>query len=63
MIYLQITISEVPMLLDTSLRAGKSKMNVMRTIRGYIALGRHTGRWRARAGAVPAPAALRVLAD
>jgi dolichol-phosphate mannosyltransferase len=38
MINLRLRISEVPMVLDTSLRTGKSKMKVWRTIRGYIAL-------------------------
>lgn len=32
------SITEVPMRLDTSLRKGKSKMKVMRTIRGYFAV-------------------------
>jgi len=32
------TITEVPMRLDTSLRKGKSKMKVMRTIRGYFSV-------------------------
>jgi dolichol-phosphate mannosyltransferase len=46
MIYLKTTISEVPMVLDTSLRVGASKMKVMRTVRGYLALGRRTTAWR-----------------
>jgi dolichol-phosphate mannosyltransferase len=46
MIYLGTTISEVAMLLDTSLRVGKSKMKVLRTIRGYVELGQQTNRWR-----------------
>lgn len=33
-----ITISEVPMVLDTSLRIGKSKMKILRTIFGYFSL-------------------------
>lgn len=32
------SITEVPMKLDTSLRKGKSKMKVFRTIRGYLAV-------------------------
>lgn len=51
MIYLETTISEVPMLLDTKLRAGKSKMKVTRTIRGYVSLWPRTGGWRERAAA------------
>ncbi|MGE3261152.1 MAG: glycosyltransferase family 2 protein [Bacteriovoracia bacterium] len=38
MILAGATITEVPMRLDTSLRKGKSKMKVMRTIRGYFAV-------------------------
>ena len=49
MVYLRTTISEVPMTLDTSLRAGKSKMNVLRTVWGYLRLWRDTRRWRAAA--------------
>jgi dolichol-phosphate mannosyltransferase len=52
MVYLRTTISEVPMTLDTSLRAGKSKMNVLRTIWGYLSLWHDGRRWRA--AAVPA---------
>ena len=36
MIYLKKSISEVPLILDTSLRVGKSKMKIMRTVRGYF---------------------------
>lgn len=46
LIYLEATISEVPMRLDTSLRVGKSRMNVTRTIQGYLALWSHTKRWK-----------------
>ena len=52
MVYLRTSISEVPMTLDTSLRAGKSKMNVLGTIWGYLWLWRDGRRWRA--AAVPA---------
>ena len=38
MTMLRITISEVAMLLDSSRRKGKSKMKLMRTIAGYLAL-------------------------
>jgi dolichol-phosphate mannosyltransferase len=62
MIYLSVSISEVPMVLDTSLRIGTSKMKVFRTIRGYFALGRRTGAWRtlAETTSVPAIAVQRV---
>jgi dolichol-phosphate mannosyltransferase len=46
MVYLGITISEVPMVLDTKLRVGKSKMKVMRTIRGYFWLWRLRANWK-----------------
>ena len=36
MIFLKITISEVPMLLDASHRKGKSKMKILQTTYGYI---------------------------
>lgn len=52
MVYLRTSISEVPMTLDTSLRAGKSKMKVMKTIWGYLWLWQDGRRWRA--AAVPA---------
>ena len=45
MILLKMTISEVAMVLDTSRRAGKSKMKVMRTIRSYLTLFLDRGRW------------------
>jgi dolichol-phosphate mannosyltransferase len=51
MIYLRTTISEVPMLLDTSLRVGKPKMRIVRTIRGYLSLWRRKDDWRAHAHA------------
>lgn len=47
MVHLNTTISEVPMVLDTSLRRGKSKMKIARTIRGYITCWLKMGRWRA----------------
>jgi dolichol-phosphate mannosyltransferase len=52
MVYTRTTISEVPMTLDTSLRAGKSKMKVLKTIWGYLRLWHDGRRWRA--GALPA---------
>jgi dolichol-phosphate mannosyltransferase len=49
MVYTRTTISEVPMTLDTSLRAGRSKMKVLATIAGYLRLWQDTARWRAAA--------------
>ncbi len=49
MVFMRTTISEVPMRLDTSLRAGKSKMKVVQTILGYLALWFNKRRWRAAA--------------
>ena len=49
MVYLRTSISEVPMTLDTSLRAGKSKLKVLPTIWGYLRLWRDGRRWRAAA--------------
>lgn len=45
MTMLGITISEVAMRLDSSLRKGKSKMKILRTIFGYIALWQRKNRW------------------
>lgn len=42
---LKLTISEVASFVDTSQRAGKSKMRVFRTIRGYFALLLASRRW------------------
>ena len=44
MTMLRLAISEVAMRLDSSLRKGKSKMKIMRTIVGYLAL------WRCKKG-------------
>jgi dolichol-phosphate mannosyltransferase len=49
MVYLGMTISEVPMVLDTSLRVGESKLNTRRTIIGYLSLYRRKRDWRERA--------------
>lgn len=46
MVYLNITMSEVPMILDTSRRIGRSKMKITRTIRGYIALLGRRDAWK-----------------
>lgn len=45
MMNLEITISEVPMVLDTSRRIGRSKMRVAKTGRGYLALFSRRHRW------------------
>jgi dolichol-phosphate mannosyltransferase len=57
MIYLRMSISEVPMLLDSGRRVGKSKMRISRTGLGYLALFRHKRRWRTVAGRSPIGAA------
>lgn len=49
MIFLQTTISEVPMVLDTQARVGKSKMKILRTIIGYMMLWRRKKGWYATA--------------
>lgn len=46
MVNLKMKISEVPMMLDTQRRAGKSKMKIPRTIRGYLGLWWQRRRWR-----------------
>jgi len=50
-IYLDMSVSEVAMKLDTSRRAGKSKMKVARTALGYVTLWRDKGLWRRAAEA------------
>ena len=45
-IYLRMTVSEVAMKLDTSRRAGKSKMKVARTAFGYVTLWWEKGQWQ-----------------
>ena len=50
LIFLQVKISEVPMLLDTSLRVGKSKMKIMHTIFGYMTIWKDKGRWQRAVG-------------
>lgn len=52
---LGITISEVAMRLDSSLRKGKSKMKIPRTIFGYFALWFCKSRWIKTADSVGAP--------
>lgn len=48
-VFCGISISEVPMVLDTKARVGKSRMKIMRTIRGYLTLWFHKRRWQQRA--------------
>ena len=48
MIYLKFSISEVAMLLDSSLRKGKSKMKILRTIYGYLTLWLEMNKWRVK---------------
>jgi glycosyltransferase involved in cell wall biosynthesis len=50
MMYLQMSLSELPMVLDTTRRAGRSKMNTRRTILGYFSLFGHKREWKQRAG-------------
>ena len=50
MMYLRMGISEVPMVLDSSRRVGRSKMRIARTARGYLALVRCKRRWRSASG-------------
>lgn len=45
MVNLQITISEVPMVLDTQARVGKSRMKIAKTIRGYLSLWLLKRKW------------------
>lgn len=48
------SISEVETKVDWSLRRGKSKMKMLRTIRGYLSLATKVRRWQRMAGAVRA---------
>jgi dolichol-phosphate mannosyltransferase len=48
MVMMRLAISEVAMTLDSSLRKGKSKMKIVRTIFGYLALYRCKAAWVAR---------------
>jgi glycosyltransferase involved in cell wall biosynthesis len=49
MVYLRMSISELPMVLDSSLRAGRSKLNTRRTIVGYLSLAGRKREWQRRA--------------
>jgi glycosyltransferase involved in cell wall biosynthesis len=51
MMYLGMSISELPMVLDTSLREGASKLNTRRTIIGYLSLYGRKRAWQERASA------------
>ncbi len=46
MMYLQMSLSELPMVLDTTRRAGKSKMNTRRTVLGYLSLFGRKREWQ-----------------
>ena len=48
--FLGLTLSEVPMTLDTSRRVGKSKMKILKTVLGYFSLLKAMPTWRVRAG-------------
>jgi dolichol-phosphate mannosyltransferase len=48
MVSLNMSISEIAMVLDTSQRAGKSKMKVLKTGFGYLTLWRDKARWVAQ---------------
>ena len=54
MTYLRLSVSEVPMVLDTKRRAGKSKLKIRRTALGYLALFRGKRRWQRQASAAAA---------
>jgi hypothetical protein len=47
LVMLDCSISEIAMVLDTSRRAGKSKMRIWRTGLNYLTLWRSKGRWMA----------------
>jgi dolichol-phosphate mannosyltransferase len=49
MMYLRLSISELPMVLDTTLRVGRSKLNTRRTALGYMMLFRRKRLWQQRA--------------
>lgn len=50
MMYLRMSISELPMVLDSSRRAGRSKLSTTRTAIGYLSLFRCKRAWQRRAG-------------
>lgn len=49
MVFCGLSISEVPMVLDTKARVGKSRMKILRTIRGYLTLWLHKRAWQRQA--------------
>ncbi len=55
MTYLGMSISELPMVLDTTLRAGRSKLNTRRTIIGYLSLFGRKREWQQRATGADRP--------
>ncbi len=52
-VLLKASVSEVEMMLDSSQRIGKSKMKILRTIRGYFSLLRLRYKWSRQLGAEP----------
>jgi dolichol-phosphate mannosyltransferase len=52
MIMLNISISEIAMKLDSSRRVGKSKMKIIKTIFGYLALLRQKNKWYLQANSL-----------
>lgn len=46
LVFTRTTLSEVPMVLDTARRRGKSKMKVLRAMRDLLTLIRHKNRWK-----------------
>jgi dolichol-phosphate mannosyltransferase len=53
LVFLGMSISEVPMVLDSGRRVGPSKMRVFRTGLGYLGLFRYKRRWRDAAMSAP----------
>lgn len=49
MVFIKASISEIPMLLNTDLRAGKSKMKLLKTIFRYLTLFKYKGIWEQKA--------------
>ena len=57
-VFLSVRLSEVPMVLDTSRRVGKSKMKVMRAIYDLLTLTFQKARWKAMARQAPGRASV-----
>jgi dolichol-phosphate mannosyltransferase len=51
LIYINTTITEIPMVLDTGKRYGKSKMKILKTIIGYFAIFFLKGGWKRQVSA------------